>query len=107
MIDFKKAIDDQFDQLIKDMADLVSVNSVLDETTAKENQPFGKANRDVLDKMLAIGQRDGYVTKDVDGYAGHIDIGSGDEVVAVLGHLDVVLSMVIGVGVIAEDKVIA
>lgn len=90
MIDFKKAIDDQFDQLIKDMADLVSVNSVLDETTAKENQPFGKANREVLDKMLSIGQRDGYVTKDVDGYAGHIDIGSGDEVVAVLGHLDVV-----------------
>ena len=90
MIDFKKAIDNQFDQLIKDMADLVSVNSVLDETTAKENQPFGKANREALDKMLSIGKRDGFITKDVDGYAGHIDIGEGEEVVAVLGHLDIV-----------------
>lgn len=90
MIDFKQEIDKEFDALIKDLADLVAVNSVLDETTAKENQPFGKANRVVLDKMLAIGERDGYTTKDVEGYAGHIDIGSGDEVVAVLGHLDVV-----------------
>ena len=90
MIDFKKQIDEIFDGLIKDMADLVSVNSVLDLDTAKENQPFGKANREVLDKMLAIGKRDGYEVKDVDGYAGHIDIGEGEETVAILGHLDVV-----------------
>lgn len=90
MIDFKQEIEKEFDHLIEDMADLVSVNSVLDLTTAKENQPFGKANRKVLDKMLNIGKRDGFITKDVDGYAGHIDIGEGEEVVAVLGHLDVV-----------------
>lgn len=90
MIDFKKEIDNCFDDLIADLADLVAVNSVLDITTAKENQPFGKANREVLDKMLSMGMRDGFTTKDVDGYAGHIDIGSGEEVVAVLGHLDIV-----------------
>lgn len=90
MIDFKKEIEVFYDDLIKDLDDLVSVNSVLDLTTAKDNQPFGEANRLVLDKMLAIGKRDGFETKDVDGYAGHIDIGNGDECIAVLGHLDVV-----------------
>lgn len=90
MLNFKNEINQEFDQLIEDLASLVEVNSVLDESTAKENQPFGKANREVLDRMLDIGKRDGYITKDVDGYAGHIDIGDGDQTVAILGHLDVV-----------------
>ena len=32
-----------------------------------------------LDAMLEIGRRDGFEVQDVDGHAGHIDIGTGDE----------------------------
>lgn len=90
MLKIKKEIDAYFDEMIKDLEKLVSYNSILDLETAKENQPFGQANRDVLDAMLAIGSRDGFKVKDIDGYAGHIDIGDGDETVAILGHLDIV-----------------
>lgn len=90
MIDFRSEIEKEKENFINDLATLVSYPSVQDDSTAKENQPFGKANRDVLDAMLSIGQRDGFATAEVDGYAGHIDIGEGEETFGVLGHLDVV-----------------
>lgn len=40
--------------------------------------------------MLEIGKRDGFVTYDEHGYAGHIDIGDQEESFGILGHLDVV-----------------
>lgn len=58
--------------------------------TAGENQPYGKACRNALDAMLEIGKRDGFVTYDEHGYAGHIDIGDQEESFGILGHLDVV-----------------
>lgn len=76
--------------LINDIKNLCAIPSLNDETTVEENQPFGKACRDALDHMLEIGKRDGFITHDQDGYAGHIDIGSGDEMIGILGHVDVV-----------------
>ena len=90
MLNIRKEIEASFNDMIKDLETLVSYNSVLDLDTANVNQPFGKANKEVLDEMLAIGKRDGFVTKNIDGYAGHIDIGSGEDVIAILGHLDIV-----------------
>ena len=40
--------------------------------------------------MLEIGERDGFVCENVDGYAGHIDIGDEEAAFGILGHLDVV-----------------
>lgn len=90
MVNFKEEVLKIKDDMIKDIQTICRIDSVLDESTAKENQPFGKGCREALDCMLGFGKRDGYVTKDVDGYAGHIDIGEGDEIIGVLGHLDVV-----------------
>ena len=78
------------DELLNDLRTLCQIPSVYDASTSKENQPFGKANRDALDQMLAFGKRDGFITDDCDGYAGSIDIGEGEEVFGILGHLDVV-----------------
>ena len=89
-MDFKQEALKIKDDLIADIQKLCRIESVLDFSTAKENQPFGQGCRDALDCMLEFGKRDGFVTKDVDGYAGHIDIGEGEKVIGVLGHLDVV-----------------
>ena len=40
--------------------------------------------------MLAYGERDGFAVKSVDNYAGHIDLGEGDETLGIFGHMDVV-----------------
>ena len=90
MINFYEEALKRKDELVEDLMTLVKIPSVDDPSTAKENQPFGQANREALDAMLAIGKRDGYVVEDVDGYAGHIDIGEQEETFGVLGHLDVV-----------------
>lgn len=89
-MDFKEEALKVKEDLIADIQALCRIPSVLDPNTAKEGQPFGQGCRDALDCMLNFGRRDGFEVKDVDGYAGHIDIGEGDEVIGVLGHLDVV-----------------
>ena len=76
--------------MIEDIKMLCAIPSTQDDNTVAEFAPFGKANRQALDAMLKIGKRDGFNTEDVDGYAGHIDIGEGDETFGILGHLDVV-----------------
>ncbi|RFB18014.1 M20 family peptidase [Bacillus sp. HNG] len=78
------------EELFKDLADLVAIRSVLDEKTASTNSPFGKGIRDVFDKMQEIARRDSFRVSDFDGYAMHIEQGSGEEIVGVLAHLDVV-----------------
>lgn len=90
MIDFLEEAKKQKENIIKDIHTLCSIPSVLDEETAQDQQPFGEACREALDAMLAIGQRDGFACADIDGYAGHIDIGDQEETFGILGHLDVV-----------------
>ena len=90
MISFAREINDNFESYMNDLQKLVSHNSIYDLSTAGEGKPFGQANKEVLEEMLNIGIKDGYTVKNVDGYAGHIDIGEGNEVIGVLGHLDIV-----------------
>ncbi|MGE0003233.1 MAG: M20/M25/M40 family metallo-hydrolase, partial [Candidatus Izemoplasmatales bacterium] len=59
-----------------------------DETNLEE--PFGKPIRQALDWSLETAKQDGFLTKDIDHYAGHIELGEGEEVLGILGHLDVV-----------------
>ncbi|MDD3113433.1 MAG: dipeptidase PepV [Candidatus Izemoplasmatales bacterium] len=52
--------------------------------------PFGENIRKALDCVLEMGKADGFTVKDIDHYAGVIEMGDGDETLAILGHLDVV-----------------
>ena len=56
MIDFKEEVLKHKEEMLKDLKDLCLIPSTLDESTAKENQPFGENNRKALDLMLSIGQ---------------------------------------------------
>jgi len=76
------------DEMIEALGKLVACPSVRDE--GAENMPFGQGARDALDCFLAIGESFGMKTFDADGYAGHIEYGEGEELAAVLAHLDVV-----------------
>ena len=89
-MDFNTEVLKYKDDFLKDLNTLVSYESVRDKSTKTENAPFGKNCRDVLDAMLDMAKRDGFETKDVDGYAGVVEYGKGDETFGVLGHLDIV-----------------
>lgn len=77
------------DDMVETLQRWVRVPSVRAERSA-ENAPFGADVRRVLDTAMADLKRLGFEPRDVDGYCCDTEIGSGDDVVAVLAHLDVV-----------------
>ncbi len=76
------------DEMLRDLAKLVAVPSV--NAPALEGMPFGKDCADVLQLILKMAEDMGLETKNVGNYAGHAEYGSGDEVAAVVTHVDVV-----------------
>lgn len=76
------------EEIIKGIQENVRIDSVRGE--AKENAPFGEGPKKALEHALMLGETMGLRTKNVDNYAGWVEIGEGEEMIAVLGHLDVV-----------------
>ena len=88
-INFKKEVLNHKEDLLKDLFELLSVRSILG-TDITEETPFGSGPREALDLILSFGERDGYKTKLVENKAGHIEVGQGEELFGILGHVDVV-----------------
>lgn len=88
-IDFKQEVLNHKEDLLKDLFELLSVRSILG-TDITEETPFGSGPREALDLILSFGERDGYKTKLVENKAGHIEVGEGEEIFGILGHVDVV-----------------
>src|SRR6056297_1736004 len=76
------------EEMIETLKKLVSYASILDENN--ENYPFGKKIDDCLKNTLNIFEKLGFETYYGNGYYGYAEIGSGDELIGILGHLDVV-----------------
>lgn len=56
----------------------------------EEGKPYGSEVRRSLDHVLAAAEALGFTTVNMDGQVGWCEYGTGEEMVAVLGHLDVV-----------------
>lgn len=87
-MDYKKEVEIRKDQMISDLQGLLRIPSLKGE--AQENAPFGNELRKALDYVLNLGKKDGFNVKDYDGYAGLVEWGEGEEIMGLLGHLDVV-----------------
>ena len=83
-------VDKSFAELVKDTKDIISIKSVLDDSTIQEGAPFGSGIAQALATMLAKAEAMGLTTKNLEGYAGYAQLGNAGEQVAVLAHLDVV-----------------
>ena len=77
------------DELIENIRKWIAIPSVQGEP-AGENAPFGAEVRRMLDTALADGRRFGFEVRDIDGYAGDISYGAGEQTMGMLAHLDVV-----------------
>ncbi|WP_107943011.1 dipeptidase PepV [Metasolibacillus fluoroglycofenilyticus] len=78
------------EELLAELQQLISIESVLDEEAASKEMPFGKGPLDALDFMLKRGEAAGMTVKNVDQMAGHIEMGQGQELLGILCHVDVV-----------------
>lgn len=74
---------------LESLKTIVSYPSVLNE--GENGTPFGQSIQNVLEKMLELTRSLGFKTYiDPKGYYGYAEIGQGEELLAVLCHLDVV-----------------
>lgn len=89
MKDAKKILNEQFDELVAFLQNVLRYKT--EKGDEAPNAPFGREVRDCLDYVLNSAKSWGLEIYNDDGYAGHVDLaGSGDKVLGILGHLDVV-----------------
>ena len=76
-------------EMINSICESVRIPSVIGESI--DGCPFGKDINDSLEHTLNLCKSLGFKTyRDKEGYYGYAEIGEGEELVGVLGHLDVV-----------------
>lgn len=76
------------DEIIKSVQECVQIKSVEEEP--KDGMPFGEGVHNSLEYCLQLSEKLGFKTVNVDNMIGYAEYGQGDEMIAVLGHLDVV-----------------
>ena len=76
------------DELIADMKAWISIPSVQAEPLP--GKPFGENVAKALDLALDTARKYGFETRNIDYYAGDISLGSGEQTLGMLAHLDVV-----------------
>ena len=83
----KNKLNEGIDLLVK----LINIDSVLTKFDPSGDAPFGEGNKKALNLLLDTAEKDGFTTKNISNFAGHIEYGPKDgEIVGVLAHLDVV-----------------
>lgn len=79
---------DMKDDIIASVQQSMRIESVRGE--AKPDAPYGEGPKAALDDMLALGEKLGFKTGCADNRIGWIEYGEGEEMVGILGHVDVV-----------------
>ena len=80
-----------WEDVIADIDELVSIESVEDLDAACDGAPFGPGPRRALDKALEIASRMGLSAHDCEGYVGYADLpGRSNTQIGIIGHVDVV-----------------
>ena len=75
-------------EIVAAIQDVVRIDSV--KGPAEPDAPYGRGPKAALDHVLALGQKLGFRIGNVENRVGWIEYGKGEEMVGVLGHLDVV-----------------
>ena len=83
-------INDYKESGIELLSKLIEYQSVLEEFNPNSDEPFGLDNKKALEFILDYAKNDGFKVFNDDNYAGHIEFGSGEELLGILCHLDVV-----------------
>ena len=87
-MDVKSVINKYQQELIDRLAKLVAINS--EEGTASKDAPFGEGPKKALLTALDMLKEDGLETVNLDNYIGYAQMGEGEKLIALVGHLDVV-----------------
>ncbi len=84
----EKFIEKNKKDLVEIVQEILRINSVQDSSA--EGAPFGLGVKLALEYALDVGKEMGFKVKNIDNYAGYVEYGEGDDLISILGHLDVV-----------------
>ena len=84
-----KYIEEHKNEIITKVQELIRIPSVITDSR-DPMKPFGDPINRALEYMLNLGKTLGFRTKNIDGYCGYIEFGEGEEIIGIIGHLDVV-----------------
>lgn len=90
MIDFSLEAEKYREEFLRLLNQGIRIRSYYEKESVRESMPFGKGVAEFLEWFIKLGKADGFNTKSVDGYAAHIEYGTGNEYVYAFGHGDVV-----------------
>lgn len=88
---FDEYIENLKNDIVKETCNLINIPSVSEESPNLD-MPFGQGAKQALDYALNLGSRLGFTTKNIDNYCGYIEFGTGEKLIGIIGHLDVVPS---------------
>lgn len=88
--DFRKMMEPYYAEALKTLKELVSIDSVLDPTTATETMPFGQGVENALSYVAELGKKMGFKVSRCDNYVTELTYGEGDKIFDIYGHCDVV-----------------
>ena len=88
MLEFRKRIEEKKENLVADLAGCIRIPSVYAEDGS--GYPYGKKVQECLEYMLETAARLGFPVHNMDNQLGWCEYGEGEEMIAVLCHLDVV-----------------
>lgn len=86
---FDDFISNNKDNIINTLCNTIKYPSISIENDGNIN-PFGQDCTDVLNYILDIAKSMGFRTKNLSNYCGYVEFGDGDELIGIIGHLDVV-----------------
>lgn len=90
-MDAKQILNQQFDQMVATLQKVITFNT--EKAAPCGDAPFGTEIADCLHYVLNLAESFGLSSYNCDNYAGHADfVGTSDQVLGILGHLDVVPS---------------
>lgn len=86
---FDELIENNKEEMLHNISELIKIPSVSIETN-NPKIPFGEDCSKALNYILKLGKSLGFRTKNIDEYCGYIEFGEGNELIGIIGHLDVV-----------------
>ena len=89
-LNYKKLAAAKKDAILKDLAELIAIDSSEDLAKASAEYPVGPGPVKAMTKFLSFAQRDGFDTENFANYAGRVNFGEGDQRLGIIGHMDVV-----------------
>lgn len=89
-INWMEEVQKRKNSIIQDTQQFLKIKSVLDEENRTEDAPFGEGISKALNYVLDQGCKDGFTVKNLNGLAGHIEFGEGEDLIGILCHVDVV-----------------